>query len=85
MALILETVFVANINYLYHTSGVRVHTKWLWSSTGTYFTYANWGLNQPDNPAYPNQACVHYWHNDLGDNDCTDINRFICEENIVPC
>ncbi|KAF4528751.1 hypothetical protein B566_EDAN016890 [Ephemera danica] len=71
------------LNAVYWTSGVRVETNWLWSSTGVYLDYDNWGPLEPNYQGFPTQACIYFFDGFIHDTSCGDHLPFICEK--LPC
>ncbi|KAF4528750.1 hypothetical protein B566_EDAN016889, partial [Ephemera danica] len=64
--------------YGFHTSGVRVHHHWLWSSSGRLFGYHRWHPEMSC-PTAEMQCCAYYFNGWIGEYNCDRTIRFICQ------
>ncbi|KAL3861561.1 hypothetical protein ACJMK2_007589 [Sinanodonta woodiana] len=71
-----------NDKYWVGASDVLVEGEYIWMTSMTNVSYANWGPGQPDNSG-TNENCVEIWTSkEWNDGPCSNTVRYICESDM---
>ncbi|KAL3861562.1 hypothetical protein ACJMK2_007590, partial [Sinanodonta woodiana] len=79
---IVDQVNQLNDRFWVGASDVLVEGEFMWMTSMTQVTYANWYPGQPDNHVR-NENCVEIWYNKYwNDRACSDVSQYICESEL---